>query len=342
MENNDVSKEIQINENEPEILKKEEFKIMYNNLTYLLTCSKNADNILFRIKLNKEISITYYEINYNVSSLAKVSDLFKYCPDINSSHEFLIKNLIENEKNIKLEIKDDTIKLNFILKLPPPFTLKEKVQITLFKKENQDNFNLQINQLISKIDKLENNQKEFEEATKKNNLDNKNQIKEINDKITEYNKRIMIQEESNKQTIVKNFYDLNIFEKAINEKYTLFEKAINEKFILFEKAINLIKVVQEEFKITIENYNKMNNIKINGIIKGEKTIEEKVDDINKEIEIINEKQEDFKRDKYIYKNNIENINSILMQNKTEIKDIKEKLKDAITNSKYDELLELLK
>lgn len=60
-----------------EILKERQFNIIYGEFQYKLSCSKtNENSIFFKLIKDKDFQDNYYELNFKINLLTKLSDLF--------------------------------------------------------------------------------------------------------------------------------------------------------------------------------------------------------------------------------------------------------------------------
>jgi len=360
--------DIQDDENEAyEITEEKSFSIKHNNEIYLLTISKtNKDSILFKLKLDKEFNTEYYQKNYKLDSLIKISELFKLYNTQEESYSVIIESLEINSKEVKIEFSKYNVKimLDFVLllrkKVSAIFVLKKKEinNGSILNSFNDKIIIFQCNQTqledkLEKINELLNQKKEIEEElkTKINELadvknsqidlensikQNKNSIKDISN---EQNKILNKIEEissnnNNKLEIISKKYDeISNNSKKNHEMYL----EMNERIKNFQKLlsnisdeINLVKDNQEQIKSNFENKKKENDL----MIKKQSNLEES----NKNN--INELRKEFDMLKNDMKNKIEDLTKKFekMGEKKEEKEIRLKLEKQKNEEKeYNKL-----
>ena len=102
-----------------EILEEEKFTVESDNNNYIFICSKtNIDSVIFKIILDSEFSLYYYEYSLSSENFNELSRLFKMCNNFEEKYNLLIQNLKQNKKDINIELKDNSPKLKFSLDLP--------------------------------------------------------------------------------------------------------------------------------------------------------------------------------------------------------------------------------
>ena len=101
---------------------------------YILICSKKGKRIKFKLQLEKAIIPINYELICDYDYMKDLSGLYKLCPDIDKIYEALITDLKLYINDIKIEIINDNIQLNFIIDYKF-ITKKENISLTLIKKK---------------------------------------------------------------------------------------------------------------------------------------------------------------------------------------------------------------
>ena len=286
------------------------FFISKDSDVYVLICSKTNTHLILNLKLSNKI---LYESILNKNNLIKISNLFTLCDDMEESYNVLIDNLSKNENDIKIDFIDkNTAKLLFSLELPTK--RKDYTYIMLQKKKQElkiSDINDNINELITKIDTIQENQNKLEKKVeekfeginiiidKQNNLE-----KELKSKIQE------IEEIRNLQSkLEKNFKNNENKIEKIDKK---------QKDILLEI---------ENIKIDVKNSDEKNNQEKKDI----EEIKESLPDIDEKIELLKENQNEVKN---ILNNNDEELDKLsenlakcensLIQVNSDIASIKEK------------------
>ena len=330
------NKEAPIPETIDFINNEKKYFISKDNNRYILTCLIENNYLILKLKSDSKTTDFYYEVKFNKDDLLKISNIFSICSDIEESFTVIVDHLDKNKKELNLDFSDkDVAKLLFFIELPT--RKKEYTHIDMIKKfeRNSNNINEEdINQIKSKIESIQENQKEFigkfeqiesiischkylENELKletkdiedikilKNKFekfmkDNESKIKEIE----ENQKNILLDIESIKKKEIRN--NINSDSKAINK--------IND----LEKRIENIKESQNGYDKIFNNKEEEMDILTEKILKYENTLE----NTKKEINIIKENQDKLEEE---FKNNN-----------------KEKLTGNNTINKIMEEIELLK
>ena len=316
--------DIQEDENETyEIIEEKKFSVEHNNETYLLSISKtNKDSILFKLKLNKEFITEYYQKNYKIDSLIKISDLFKFYNTLEESYSFILEILEKNTKEVKMEFSKYNVKIKldvFLLlnkKVSTIFVLKKK-EISICSNLNLLNgkiINFQGNQTqledkLEKINELLNQKKEIEDELKvkinelanvknsqidlENSIkENKNSIKDISneqknilDKIEEISSN-----NNNKLEIISKKYDeINSNSTKNHEMYLEMKenlKSFQKSLANINEEINLVKNKQEQIKTNIEKKKKETDLMIKKQANLEESNKNDINELKKEIEFL--------------------------------------------------------
>ena len=297
---------------------------------YILICSKKGKRIKFKLQLEKAIIPINYELICDYDYMKDLSGLYKLCPDIDKIYEALITDLKLYINDIKIEIINDNIQLNFIIDYKF-ITKKENISLTLIKKKENLNTDILNNEFI----KINNNQKILEEK-----LENK--IKEIN-LISEKQKQLQdefqqklkeIEQIKNAQNdylnLIKNnqnnFNELKESQNKIRTELDKLKNNINNN----KNDENISKEIKKEIsnlKNIIDNQNNnfynsitKNNLNIRNLSENSSSLKTSIEENNKLIEKIQKVQ-----DKLILENS--NINK-------NIKDI-----ELNTENNYQKLLE---
>ncbi len=231
----DAPKPNPITESKEEISLKKEYKYTLNEKDYLIQIGKiNSDKLLIKIRELSSISNVFYENNFTLEKLQKLSKIFRYYDNIDETIENLYD--IFEEKNYSIKIENN--KLFLIIKLNKGIKGDENINIELFSK----NFSLQnivnnlcdeINSLKNKINNLQEKNKEFENEI--NFLSKKKKKKdEIIEKIDKWKNDIEKKEKEKKNR--KNKIDSKIITKK--EEIELLSNRIKKTGILKNKKIS--------------------------------------------------------------------------------------------------------
>lgn len=301
---------------------------------YILICSKKGKRIKFKLQLEKAIIPINYELICDYEYMKDLSGLYKLCPDIDKIYEALITDLKLYINDIKIEIINDNIQLNFIIDYKF-ITKKEKISITLIKKKESLNTDILNNEFI----KLDNNQKIFEEK-----LESK--IKEIN-LIAEKQKQLQdefqqklkeIEEIKNAQNdylnlIKNNQNNFNVLKESQNKIRTELDKLKND-INNNKNDGNINKEIKKEItnlKNIIDNqnnnfYNSLtkHNLKVQNLSDNSSSLKKSIEENNKLIKEIQGVQDKLSSDNSDINKNIEeielntknNIQKLLEENKS--------------------------
>ena len=231
------------------------FLLKNNNQNYILNIEQSYDDsIIFNLKLDLEICKNYYELQYKYNLLHKLSKLFIFCTNLDESYNLLIDNLTKNEESIQLDINNNNAKISFQLNLPT--NKKENIFIILEKKEI--NIYSIIQKLNFKLNKIEENQKNFAKNIEKkfkdiNEISNRqklyeNEIKEIEDiqnipikleeKINNNNKIKII--ERNHENILKEIANLKKLKNNHDAKKEEKAGQLNQHLLKYYLTMDLI------------------------------------------------------------------------------------------------------
>lgn len=248
-----------------EILEEEKFTVESENNNYIFTCSKtNIDSVIFKIILDSELSLYYYEYSLSSENFSELSRLFKMCNNFEEKYNLLIQNLKQNEKDIKIELKDNSPKLKFSLDLP--IGTKDNPYINLIKKEKD--INTFLDTLKSKFKIIQENQTKLEDKMKtkakgintllsrlyKFETDLKNKFKEIEEIKSNQQRYIEnSQKNENKISEIENYQE-NILSKLENiEKNENDLEEEDEEKIEISDILNSYSDLENQVKNLIEN-----------------------------------------------------------------------------------------
>ena len=286
-----------------DVILENNFSIIFNNKSYLLTISKTNKSILFKLKSEYE-PLIYYDFNYNIESLNNLSKFFSFYESIDQKYKLLIENL--NYKDIKIEIEKDYVKIQFSLNLP---LKKENVEILLYKKEI--NLNILLNKLKLQIEDYQQNQNKINELIKNQNYCEN----EINKKIKDFEEIIKNNNNYNNSNRNKNPIKIKNLEGYNNDKnkYNIdnTKKEFNELKNKFINYKNTFTKLWEELNIN-KNFQKEEEIKFNQEYYLQKLKNSNKEEILNEIEKIQNNNYNMKQKINENENIIDKLNQILV------------------------------
>ena len=326
-----------------EILEEEKFTVESDNNNYIFICSKtNIDSVIFKIILDSEFSLYYYEYSLSSENFNELSRLFKMCNNFEEKYNLLIQNLKQNKKDINIELKDNSPKLKFSLDLP--IGTKDNPYINLIKKEKD--INTFLDTLKSKFKIIQENQTKLEDKMKtkakgihtllsrlykfETNLTNK--IKEIEEIKSNQQRYIEnSQKNENKISEIENYQE-NILSKLEN-----IEKNENDLEEENEEQIEIADI--------LNSYSDLEN-QVKNLIENQEEIEKRLNNNENNFVILNDNLDECQNN---VENNIEDINSfkenqLKMQNdindgKVQIESIKKKQNELENNyNSNDEII----
>jgi len=326
-----------------EILEEEKFTVESDNNNYIFICSKtNIDSVIFKIILDSEFSLYYYEYSLSSENFNELSRLFKMCNNFEEKYNLLIQNLKQNKKDINIELKDNSPKLKFSLDLP--IGTKDNPYINLIKKEKD--INTFLDTLKSKFKIIQENQTKLEDKMKtkakgihtllsrlykfETNLTNK--IKEIEEIKSNQQRYIEnSQKNENKISEIENYQE-NILSKLEN-----IEKNENDLEEEDEEKIEISDI--------LNSYSDLEN-QVKNLIENQEEIEKWLNNNENNFAILNDNLDECQNN---VENNIEDINSfkenqLKMQNdindeKVQIESIKKKQTELENNyNSNDEII----
>ena len=278
--------DIQDDDNETyEIIEEKKFSIEHNNETYLLIISKtNKNSILFKLKLDKEFITEYYQKNYKVDSLIKISELFKFYNTLEESYLVFIENLEKNNKEVKIEFN----KYNAKVMLDFALLLNKKVTTIFVLKKKEINIGSNLNLLNDKIINFQGKQTQFEDKLEKINL-LLNQKKEIEDEL---------KAKINELADVKN--SQNDLENSIKENKNSIKDISNEQNNILHKIEEISSNNNKKLEIISKKYDEINNNSTKNhemyleMKENIKSFQKSLSNINDEINLLKNNQEQIK------------------------------------------------
>lgn len=240
---------------------------------YKLTLSKTDNNsVIFEAKLEADFVTGYYELEYQYMDFPKLSELFSKCNNFNEVYQLLIDNLNKYKDEIKISAKNDCIELSF--SLDASTNKKERIQIYMDRK--QININILLNKLNSKIEEVQNNQKNLE-----NTIENIiNDMNLIRDRQNNIEKEINSIKSIQSKYKTKNNVESDDYKKikAISDKiFENFEKIKNERIFYskIEQKVEELNKRNDENKNIINNQKNMIDELNNRVSNCKNTLEEK-------------------------------------------------------------------
>ena len=240
---------------------------------YKLTLSKTDNNsVIFEAKLEADFVTGYYELEYQYMDFPKLSELFSKCNNFNEVYQLLIDNLNKYKDEIKISAKNDCIELSF--SLDASTNKKERIQIYMDRK--QININILLNKLNSKIEEVQNNQKNLE-----NTIENIiNDMNLIRDRQNNIEKEINSIKSIQSKYKIKNNVESDDYKKikAISDKiFENFEKIKNERisYSKIEQKVEELNKRNDENKNIINNQKNMIDELNNRVSNCKNTLEEK-------------------------------------------------------------------
>ena len=240
---------------------------------YKLTLSKTDNNsVIFEAKLEADFVTGYYELEYQYMDFPKLSELFSKCNNFNEVYQLLIDNLNKYKDEIKISAKNECIELSF--SLDASTNKKERIQIYMDRK--QININILLNKLNSKIEEVQNNQKNLE-----NTIENIiNDMNLIRDRQNNIEKEINSIKSIQSKYKTKNNVESDDYKKikAISDKiFENFEKIKNERisYSKIEQKVEELNKRNDENKNIINNQKNMIDELNNRVSNCKNTLEEK-------------------------------------------------------------------
>ena len=240
---------------------------------YKLTLSKTDNNsVIFEAKLEADFVTGYYELEYQYMDFPKLSELFSKCNNFDEVYQLLIDNLNKYKDEIKISAKNECIELSF--SLDASTNKKERIQIYMDRK--QININILLNKLNSKIEEVQNNQKNLE-----NTIENIiNDMNLIRDRQNNIEKEINSIKSIQSKYKTKNNVESDDYKKikAISDKiFENFEKIKNERisYSKIEQKVEELNKRNDENKNIINNQKNMIDELNNRVSNCKNTLEEK-------------------------------------------------------------------
>ena len=352
------------------------FFILKDSEVYILNCSKTNTYLILNLKLDSSSNKIFYESKLNKNNLLKVSNLFSLCDNMEEAYNVLTDNLNKYEKDIALEFIDkNAAKLLFALEI---FSKKKDYTYIMMPKKRKEfkinDINENINELMDKINSIQENQNKLEKKVeekfegfnsiidKQNNLEKelKNKIKEFDEIKTLQLKleKIYIDNGNKIESLDKKQKDILLqIENIKNDANNLDEKKeikeiiesfpdMNEKIKKLledrKETINILNNNDEEIDKLSENLVKYENslIQVNTDIT---SIKEKESKIMDEIKEANEEIKKIKSNKIELDKNKENDDDFTEKIMKQIEELKKEnniLKKKISDN--DKNLELIK
>ena len=177
-----------------ELLEEKKLKLRKNNKKYIFSWAKTRnDSILFKMKLDSDLNMNYYELEYKSILLKNLSKLFMFCVNLDESYNLLTENLEQNKEEINFEFSKDIVDLSFKLNLPT----RKKETVYIIMKKREINIDSLLEKFNSKINNIHENQTKFEYNINDNFI-------RINEIINNQNK---IENIINDIKQIKNFYN---------------------------------------------------------------------------------------------------------------------------------------
>ena len=216
--------------------KEKEFILLSDNKQYKIKI-KIISDIILEINEVEKISGAYYSNNFSLDNLIKLGKGFRVCDTIEEAYDIIASN-IETKKSSLTIIKDNEISLN--LKLDLPGGKVEETKLNLYKKEI--NKNILIEELIKKINQLEEKNRNLENEINKIKEKNRNLENEINilkEKQNEFEKlfsheinikknyKIIIEKIKFDSRIIDNIDDIKLIVNEIMNKYPILKENLN-------------------------------------------------------------------------------------------------------------------
>ena len=222
--------------------KSKEYKLILDNKTFLIKLTLSSD-ILFEINELEKIMVDFYSKSFSLEDLIQLSRGFRVCENIGDAFDIL-DEILEGKKAKIKNINENSITL--IINVSLPGGRLQEVELDLNKKEMDKN--TLIDNLVKKVNKLEE-----ENAEIKNKLEEVNtQLKTKVNKLEEENKELKneIKEINEKQ----KKYEI-LFEDEIKYKQIIQNIGVDSKII---KNKDEIKFLLDRLKIDFPNQNKIN------------------------------------------------------------------------------------
>ena len=200
-------------------IKSKEYTLKTENRTFQIKLYLSSDITIEANELDKVKGI-FYSGKFSLDELVKFSKGFKICEDIKEAYDAIVQ-IFENKKALINDIKDNEISI--IIKVDLLGGKVQDVTLTLNKKKMNDN--AIIEELVKKVNQLEEENKSF----KKDMINKMNQLEEENKSLKkDMNNNVNQLEEENK-SLKKDIKD-------IKEKFNLFEKYFADE-IKYKKMI---------------------------------------------------------------------------------------------------------
>ena len=295
----------------------DKFNILYNKIKFL----NNGSSINRTLKLGDDMDIE--SIKKKLNELTIKMD----------KREEEIKNMLNIKNNIIEEIKEKLLKQENEINNFNNRNINEVINKKIEEIENKliNNFSDKINNVKNQLTNDINKQNELIEKLKGNNEEN-DKFHLIEEK---YNKLIENMDLSKKVMKISENSDTKNEEENNSEKIFIQKSEIDNIF----KDNESIKKEVKEINNKIINTDKVikqieNNIKEKEILVNK--INEKINNDNNLIKEINKKIEEMNNNKIVKNDNNNNINTKVEE---KIKDINDKIKNIIDNSKINELKE---
>ena len=189
--------------------KSKEYKLILDNKTFLIKLTLSSD-ILFEINELEKIMAVFYSKSFSLEDLIQLSRGFRVCENIGDAFDIL-DEILEGKKAKIKNINENSITL--IINVSLPGGRLQEVELDLNKKEMDKN--TLIDNLVKKVNKLEEENKEL-----------KNEIKEINEKQKKF--EILFEDEIKYKQIIQNIgVDSKIIKNKDETKFLLDRLKIN-------------------------------------------------------------------------------------------------------------------
>ena len=200
-----------------------------------------SSNIIIEVNELEKIKGIFYSNTFSLEALVKLSRGFKICEDINEAYD-IIEQIFENKKSTIKYLNENELLL--IIKVDLPGGKIQEVNLTLNKKEM--NKNLLIEELILKVNQLEEENKNL-----------KKDINEMKEKLNRFEKYFA-------EEIEKKFFEEIVFEskiiKKIDEIKFITNRLVNNDENLRKKInYNLIYRATRDGDTSTNFHNKVDN-----------------------------------------------------------------------------------
>ena len=179
-------------------IKSKEYSLKTEDRAFQIKLYLSSDITIEANELNK-IKGIFYSGKFSLDELVKLSKGFKICEDIKEAYDAIVQ-IFENKKALINDIKDNEISI--IIKVDLLGGKVQDVTLTLNKKKMNDN--AIIEELVKKVNQLEEENKSF----KKDMINKMNQLEEENKSLKkDMNNKVNQLEEENK-SLKKDIKDI--------------------------------------------------------------------------------------------------------------------------------------